>query len=366
MLRVPLQGSVAVEDARSLSTGARVSSLSGYVVSDARGSVLAKTRFDVGTPSFTSEAEYDAWGKTLAGYSTLSAPKHGFAGAEPDEAAGTYSFGARTYDPTLRRWLSSDPLLAGRPDVDEAVGPSLNLYAYADGNPVKNTDQSGFCPLCVAVVAAGATILLMGAGAPSDSKAAPPNLGIVLSAIPGPSAVAMGTGALLKVVTPVAERAVPALVPVIRALVGAEKVVAPAEPALAEAASTGKSAVTASAERAPAAASPAAKAADKAVAEGPALPESHWKDQRAPTQVAPGTKSITDMKPSGRSAGEVYKRTTHYDQFGRSVGQTHHTSHGQPAIHPNPHHHTRNPITGQSSGPKPGPLPLPPPPPAKK
>jgi RHS repeat-associated protein len=157
LLRVPLQGSVAVEDARSLSTGARVSASSGYIISDARGSVLARTRFDVGTPSFTTEAEYDAWGKKLAGYSTLSSPKHGFAGAELDEAAGTYSFGARTYDPTLRRWVSPDPLLAGRPDIDEAVGPSLNLYAYADGNPVKNTDKSGFCPTCEGI-ALGATV----------------------------------------------------------------------------------------------------------------------------------------------------------------------------------------------------------------
>ena len=240
MLRVPLQGSVAAEDARSLTTGARVRGLSSYVMSDARGSVLATTYLDVFPATFAREAEYDAWGKTLAGYSTLASPKHGFAGAEPDEAVGTYSFGARTYDPSLRRWVSPDPLLAGRPDIDEAVGPSLNLYAYGDGNPVKNTDKSGFCPLCpavVPVVAAGATILLMGAGAPSDSKAAPPNLGIMLSAVPGPSVVAQGAGALLKMVAPLAERAIPALAPAIRALAGAEKAVAPAEPALAEAAS---------------------------------------------------------------------------------------------------------------------------------
>jgi len=35
----------------------------------------------VGTATFTKEAEYDAWGKKLAGYSTLASPKHGFAGA---------------------------------------------------------------------------------------------------------------------------------------------------------------------------------------------------------------------------------------------------------------------------------------------
>ena len=152
-----MHGSVAVEDARSLTTGARSRGLSGYLISDARGSILATTGFDSGSPGLTQETEYDAWGKRLAGYSAMSAPRHGFAGAEPDEAVGTYSFGARTYDPTLRRWVSPDPLLMAAPHIDEHVGDSLNLYAYGDGNPVKNTDKSGFCPTCEGV-AAGAIV----------------------------------------------------------------------------------------------------------------------------------------------------------------------------------------------------------------
>jgi len=102
MLRVPLTGAVTVADARSLSNGARVTAMSGYLVNDARGSVLATTGFLSSSPGFTREAEYDAWGKKVGGYSALSAPRHGFVGAEADEAVGTYSFGARTYDPTLR------------------------------------------------------------------------------------------------------------------------------------------------------------------------------------------------------------------------------------------------------------------------
>ena len=85
-----------------------------------------------------------------------------------------------------------------------------------------------------------------------------------------------------------------------------------------------------------------------------ALPESYWKDKQAPTQVAPGTRQITEMKPSSRSQGEVYERTTQYDEYGRSTGQTHRTSHGEPSVHPNPHHHLRNPKTGQTTGPHPG------------
>lgn len=80
----------------------------------------------------------------------------------------------------------------------------------------------------------------------------------------------------------------------------------------------------------------------------------YWQQKEAPTQVEPGTKQITDMKPSSRSKGEVYERTTYYDDFGRSLGQTHYTSHGEPDVHPNPHYHLRDPITGQTFGPFPG------------
>jgi RHS repeat-associated protein len=132
-----------VEDARSLDTGERVVSESAYLVNDARGSVLATTAFDSDT-AIAREAEYDAWGKKLASYTTLSSPRHGFAGAEADAAIGTYSFGARTYDPTLRRWISPDPLLAALPGFDEHVGDDLNLYAYAGGNPVKRLDLNGY------------------------------------------------------------------------------------------------------------------------------------------------------------------------------------------------------------------------------
>ena len=144
MLRVSLSGTVSVEDARSLATGDRVEALSGYLISDARGSVLATTGFSSAAPDFTREAEYDAWGKKRVGYSALSAPRHGFAGAEPDEAVGTYSFGAHTYDPSLRRWVSPDPLLAAIPSFDDHLGDNLNLYAYSGNNPVKRLDLSGF------------------------------------------------------------------------------------------------------------------------------------------------------------------------------------------------------------------------------
>ncbi|MBS2019518.1 MAG: VCBS repeat-containing protein [Deltaproteobacteria bacterium] len=142
VMRVPVGGSVAVEDARSLANGNRVTALSGYVANDLRGSVLATMAF--GTENTAKEAEFDAWGKKLADFSTMSSPRHGFVGAEADEAVGSYSFGARTYDPTLRRWVSPDPLLAGLPGRDAFTGNNLNLFAYVGGNPTRRVDLTGF------------------------------------------------------------------------------------------------------------------------------------------------------------------------------------------------------------------------------
>jgi RHS repeat-associated protein len=57
-----------------------------------------------------------------------------YAGKERDDTTGFYYFGHRYYAPWIGRWLSPDP--AGPVD-------SLNLYQYALGNPVTNTDPDG-------------------------------------------------------------------------------------------------------------------------------------------------------------------------------------------------------------------------------
>lgn len=88
---------------------------------------------------------------------------------------------------------------------------------------------------------------------------------------------------------------------------------------------------------------------------GPLLPESYWKNKEAPIQVTPGTTRAVDIKPSSRKKDEFYERTTHYDEYGRSKGQTHMTDHGQPDVHPNPHHHVRDVERNQNvKGARPG------------
>ncbi len=138
-----------VEDARSLWDGSSVPDDSGFIHTDIRGSVIAKTAID-GPASINREAAYDAWGGPVD-VSSLQKPRHQFVDFEPDAAAGYYYMGARVYDPTLRRWLSPDPLMAALPEVDSDRGSQLNLYAYTSNNPTTSTDRSGRCLQCTGV-----------------------------------------------------------------------------------------------------------------------------------------------------------------------------------------------------------------------
>ncbi|MGW8362914.1 ricin-type beta-trefoil lectin domain protein [Streptomyces wedmorensis] len=61
----------------------------------------------------------------------------GFVGGSKDTATGLTNLGVRQYQPTTGRFLSADPLL------DTADPQSWNGYAYADNNPVTNSDPDG-------------------------------------------------------------------------------------------------------------------------------------------------------------------------------------------------------------------------------
>ncbi len=65
------------------------------------------------------------------------AGKKGFVGGAKDDTTGLTSLGARQYDPTTGRFISTDPLLdAGDPQ-------QWNAYAYANNDPVNNADPNG-------------------------------------------------------------------------------------------------------------------------------------------------------------------------------------------------------------------------------
>ncbi len=93
-----------------------------------------------GSGQVISYEEYSAYGSTtyLAVRSQTETPKrYRFSGKERDEESGMERHGARFYLPWLGRWLSADP--AG-------IGGGLNLFAYADGDPIGLVDTDGEAP----------------------------------------------------------------------------------------------------------------------------------------------------------------------------------------------------------------------------
>jgi len=69
------------------------------------------------------------------------AAEHHFTGKERDTESGSDYFEARYYGSGMGRFLSPDP--SGLFYADPSNPQSLNLYSYAQNNPLKNTDPDG-------------------------------------------------------------------------------------------------------------------------------------------------------------------------------------------------------------------------------
>ncbi|HEX8096170.1 RHS repeat domain-containing protein, partial [Jatrophihabitans sp.] len=71
-----------------------------------------------------------------------------FSGKELDEETQLYYFGARYYDPRTAVWQSPDPALDDNlASLSNVAAPSfLNLYNYADANPLTKVDPDGRTP----------------------------------------------------------------------------------------------------------------------------------------------------------------------------------------------------------------------------
>jgi len=75
------------------------------------------------------------------------------------------------------------------------------------------------------------------------------------------------------------------------------------------------------------------------------LPDSYWindygrSNNQRDQYATPGVRTVNTMKPSSSTGNPLYLHTSHYDAFGRQIGQTHRTDHGRPRDHANPHHH---------------------------
>ncbi len=112
-----------------------------YVHPDALGSTIAVTDEVKGRTRFDSEPfgkRIQASGAAFAG----GAPnvQAGFTGHHMDDDLGLVNMKGRIFDPSQRRFITPDPLVA-RP----MNAQSYNRYSYVYNNPLNLTDPSGFC-----------------------------------------------------------------------------------------------------------------------------------------------------------------------------------------------------------------------------
>ena len=109
-----------------------------YTVKDHLGSIVYEVNMSTGT--FADGAMYDEWGgrEALAGVAPSAVSCRHYTGKEdqwPDFTVPYTDFGARHYSPTLRRWLTPDPL-------SEKYYTS-SPYAYCAGDPINLVDPDG-------------------------------------------------------------------------------------------------------------------------------------------------------------------------------------------------------------------------------
>ncbi len=102
-----------------------------YLITDSLGSVRGTVN-SAGT--LTGTCSYDAWGNPVTAGGLTATTPFGYAGGYTDPTGLIYLLN-RYYQPSTGQFISVDP----------AITKTLQPYAYADGNPVSNTDPSGLC-----------------------------------------------------------------------------------------------------------------------------------------------------------------------------------------------------------------------------
>ncbi|MFI6084722.1 RHS repeat-associated core domain-containing protein [Streptomyces sp. NPDC051217] len=89
---------------------------------------------------------YSPWGESTGKASIEGGQTSifGYGGQYKDQyLVGKLHLRARTYDPTTQRFTTTDPV------PSQAGSPNSSPYAYANNDPVNQSDPSGRCPLCI-------------------------------------------------------------------------------------------------------------------------------------------------------------------------------------------------------------------------
>ena len=138
-------GSMRVASLTTQATATGTESNTFYYHGDHLGSSSIITD---GSGTVVRNISYQPWGNVQSnteesGASTLD-PSRKFTGQILDDSTGLYYYGARYYDPQLRRFITPDTIVQSPYDPQ-----SLNRYAYCRNNPLIYTDPSGHVSLAL-------------------------------------------------------------------------------------------------------------------------------------------------------------------------------------------------------------------------
>lgn len=115
-----------------------------YYVTDALHNTVALLKSDGSSPVVYSQFRYGPFGDSLGVTGNdVNAGHLRYKGAFYDGHTGLYQMGIRYYDPEVGRFLSEDPL---------GLSAGINVYTFADNDPVNGYDPTGTCAECVAIV----------------------------------------------------------------------------------------------------------------------------------------------------------------------------------------------------------------------